>query len=77
MIGGEDADISSPINRTEENFLTETNLSPNSKEDKKVNRSNPNSKRGLSKLADLAQDIKEWEDDSNHVCILINNFIVY
>lgn len=65
--GGEDADISSPINRTEENFLTETNLSPNSKEDKKVNRSNPNSKRGLSKLADLAQDIKEWEDDSNHI----------
>ncbi|KRT82400.1 Pleckstrin homology domain containing protein [Oryctes borbonicus] len=65
--GGEDADISSPIYRTEENFLKETTLS--SETENKVTSKNlkPASKRGLSKLADLAQDIKQWEDDTNHV----------
>lgn len=37
---------------------------------KTTNYLKPNSKRGLSKLADLAQDMKEWEDDTNNVCIL-------
>ncbi|GJQ86774.1 putative cell division protein anillin [Trypoxylus dichotomus] len=49
--GGEDADISSPIYRTEENFLKET-----------VSTSEAN-----NKVEDLAQDIRQWEDDTNHV----------
>ncbi|KAJ8910491.1 hypothetical protein NQ315_012338 [Exocentrus adspersus] len=62
--GGEDADISSPIHRTEGRF--------HEREDKEASvaandpaKKTPASKcgSGLSKLADLAKTINEWEDD--------------
>ncbi|KAJ3648680.1 hypothetical protein Zmor_020464 [Zophobas morio] len=54
--GGEDADISSPIHQTEAKFYAET--SP-----KGCTPASTKTKRGLSKLADLAQNFTEYEDD--------------
>lgn len=59
-----EADISSPIHRTEAKFyqaleedIEKENCS--SKQDVKV-------KKGLSRLADLANTINQWEDDLSH-----------
>jgi hypothetical protein len=58
--GGEDANISSPIHQTESKFHAE-DLSKTPKPE------NVKTKRGLSKLADLAESINQFEDDLNHV----------
>ncbi|RZB39980.1 hypothetical protein BDFB_005308 [Asbolus verrucosus] len=59
--GGEDADISSPIHRTETKFHAD-----DSPVTAKPTPSGKN-KRGLSKLADLARNINEFEDDLTSV----------
>ncbi|KAJ8934598.1 hypothetical protein NQ314_013261 [Rhamnusium bicolor] len=63
--GGDDAQISSPIHRTEAKFYaSEENDVENPKKNKEVSDS-AKSRKGLSRLADLAQTINEWEDDIN------------
>lgn len=57
-LGGDDANISSPIHQTEGKFLAENQESSG----KMVS-----NKRGLGRLADLAQNINQWEDDLTHV----------
>ncbi|CAH1118405.1 unnamed protein product [Phaedon cochleariae] len=60
--GGEEADISSPIHKTEAKFCT--NECSNSDQSKtKSEKLAKSSRKGLSKLADLAQTINQWEDD--------------
>nr|XP_008200136.1 PREDICTED: actin-binding protein anillin isoform X2 [Tribolium castaneum] len=54
--GGDDADISSPIHQTEARFCAHG--SPT-----KTPAENGRNKRGLSKLADLAQRVNQFEDD--------------
>ncbi|XP_018566415.1 anillin-like isoform X2 [Anoplophora glabripennis] len=62
--GGDDADISSPIHKTEAKFYErEYKEERNMKSDKDLAKSASKSRKGLSKLADLAQTINEWEDD--------------
>lgn len=56
FLGGEDAEISSPIHRTEANFYVDDSKSPISNIDKP--------RRGLNRLADLAQNINQWEDET-------------
>jgi actin-binding protein anillin len=58
--GGEDANISSPIHQTESKFHAEDLCKTPKPENLKT-------KRGLSKLADLAESINQFEDDLNHV----------
>lgn len=66
--GGDDADISSPIHRSEEKFHQQEENSSVSNMKKQDSRC----KRGLKKLADLASHINEWEDDLGHpVSILL------
>ncbi|XP_050299798.1 anillin-like isoform X2 [Anthonomus grandis grandis] len=60
--GGEDADISSPIHRTEAKFYQSIQEDKN-KENREVN---AKGKKGLSKLADLADTINQWEDELSH-----------
>ncbi|XP_049817405.1 anillin isoform X2 [Aethina tumida] len=60
--GGDDADISSPIHRSEEKFHQQEENSSASNTKKQDSRC----KRGLKKLADLASHINEWEDDLGH-----------
>lgn len=50
--GGEEADISSPIHKTEAEFHVDDSSKPDGKP-----------KRGLRRLADLAQNINQWEDE--------------
>ncbi|XP_044264365.1 anillin isoform X2 [Tribolium madens] len=54
--GGDDADISSPIHRTEAKFCADGSPTKQLSE-------NARNKRGLSKLADLAQRVNQFEDD--------------
>lgn len=63
--GGENAEISSPIHKTEAKFA----ISDNVDEDNRVNRNKPH--RGLGKLADLAQNINQWEDEVTVCCLCI------
>lgn len=65
-LGGDEADISSPIHRTEAKFyqsIEDDRENGNRRRDEKP-------KKGLNKLADLAKNINQWEDDlSHHVCL--------
>lgn len=56
--GGEDANLSSPIHRSDDKFLLEN-------EEKE--QENNKSRKGLNKLADLAKNINNWEDESQKV----------
>ncbi|XP_018329848.1 anillin-like isoform X2 [Agrilus planipennis] len=57
--GGDESDISSPIHRTEEKFLAEDTGHNDDKENNQVK----STRRGLGKLAALANNINQWEDD--------------
>ncbi|XP_076255761.1 anillin, actin binding protein isoform X2 [Rhynchophorus ferrugineus] len=62
--GGDEPDISSPIHRTEAQFYSKI---ANDEENPINNQRNaPISRKGLSKLADLADSINQWEDDLSH-----------
>ncbi|XP_030762791.1 anillin-like isoform X2 [Sitophilus oryzae] len=64
--GGEDAEISSPIHRTEAQFYKNMATDEEAEKPKKIDKK---SHKGLSKLADLAETINRWEDDMSHPII--------
>ncbi|KAF5297571.1 hypothetical protein FQR65_LT10002 [Abscondita terminalis] len=59
--GGDDANISSPIHRTEATFLANEEVKVIRSEKKGIDRG----RKGLGGLAALAQDINQWEDSSS------------
>lgn len=59
--GGEDANISSPIHRSEEKFAVEDTKT--SQPEVTNNSGDEKPRRGLRRLADLAQNINQWEDN--------------
>ncbi|CAH1132178.1 unnamed protein product [Ceutorhynchus assimilis] len=62
--GGEEADISSPIHRTEAKFYQSIE---NDKENENIRtKKTGQCGKGLSKLANLADTINQWEDDLSH-----------
>ncbi|KAG5896653.1 hypothetical protein JTB14_021298 [Gonioctena quinquepunctata] len=61
--GGDEVDISSPIHRTEAKFGVDDDLSGVPRERK----DNPKSRKGLSRLANLAETINQWEDELHSV----------
>ncbi|KAJ8956078.1 hypothetical protein NQ318_016530 [Aromia moschata] len=63
--GGDEAQISSPIHRTEAQFCSgEETVECSNKKRKEVSESNNRSRKGLSGLASLAQTINQWENES-------------
>ncbi|XP_066144957.1 anillin-like isoform X1 [Euwallacea fornicatus] len=62
--GGDEADISSPIHRTEAKFYQD--LEDEGPAENTVTKPKMTCRKGLSRLADLADTINQWEDDSNH-----------
>ncbi|XP_060534252.1 anillin isoform X2 [Cylas formicarius] len=62
--GGDDADISSPIHRTEAKFYEGLENTQSVSTSDKIANTKP--KKGLSRLADLADKINHWEDDLSH-----------
>lgn len=66
QLGGEEADISSPIHRSEERFDIADNeiaaVASKREKDEIVT-----GRRGLSRLADLAETINQWENDTTAV----------
>ncbi|KAL1501045.1 hypothetical protein ABEB36_006447 [Hypothenemus hampei] len=68
--GGEEADISSPIHRTEAKFYQNMEV----EQDQETKMKGP--KKVLGKLASLAESINQWEDDLSHPSRPIKNTIV-
>ncbi|XP_019754287.2 anillin isoform X2 [Dendroctonus ponderosae] len=60
--GGDEADISSPIHRTEAKFYE--SIANDREKDNPRRYEKP--KKGLNKLAELANNINQWEDDLSH-----------
>lgn len=60
LLGGEECEISSPIHRTENKFVV-NNEPINQRAETSTSEDKP--RRGLSRLADLAQNINQWEDE--------------
>lgn len=63
-LGGDEADISSPIHKTEAKFYQ--SIEDDNEKETRALRKDVKSKKGLSKLADLADTINKWEDDLSH-----------
>ncbi|CAG9861041.1 unnamed protein product [Phyllotreta striolata] len=61
--GGDECNISSPIHKTEAKFCANDSMEDNDNQ----NQIPKTPRKGLSKLADLANTINQWEDDLHHV----------
>ncbi|XP_057658222.1 anillin-like isoform X1 [Diorhabda carinulata] len=62
--GGDDANISSPIHRTEAKFCAAEETATDEFNKQNIDKM---PRKGLSKLAHLAETINQWEDDMHHV----------
>ncbi|XP_057658227.1 anillin-like isoform X6 [Diorhabda carinulata] len=64
LSGGDDANISSPIHRTEAKFCAAEETATDEFNKQNIDKM---PRKGLSKLAHLAETINQWEDDMHHV----------
>ncbi|XP_057658228.1 anillin-like isoform X7 [Diorhabda carinulata] len=63
-LSGDDANISSPIHRTEAKFCAAEETATDEFNKQNIDKM---PRKGLSKLAHLAETINQWEDDMHHV----------